>query len=146
MKRIAVITIVLFGILQLIRPQRSNPPVDEKIALHPPAQVEKLLRRSCYDCHSNETKWPRYSAVAPFSWSIAGHVADGRKALNFSEWARIPEAIRIKRLKRAIQTVNNGMMPLSSYLLLHKEARLSKEEKETLIGYFEGLLENLKRR
>jgi len=139
-KKILIIIIVLFALIQLIRPDRTNPPVDENIALHAPDKVAVILKRSCYDCHSNETVWPWYSNISPLSWSIAGHVKDGRKALNFSEWAKIDPKIKTKRLKRAVKTTANGMMPLSSYLWIHKDAKLSKEDKEVLKTWFEGEL------
>ena len=75
--------------LQLIPIERSNPPIDKNIALHPPKEVKSILKKACYDCHSNETKWPFYANIAPLSFSISSHVKDGRKALNFSEWKNI---------------------------------------------------------
>lgn len=143
MKKAIIIIIVLLAAIQFIRPQKSNPPVDEKIALHAPEEVMHILRRSCYDCHSNETTWPWYADIAPLSWSIASHVEEGRKALNFSEWAKIPSDIKKKRLKRAVKTTQNGMMPLSTYLWLHKDAVLSPEDKQVLKAWFESELEKL---
>ncbi len=131
-------TLILLGILlalQLIRPEMTNPPVDKARTLKAPENVMKILKTSCYDCHSFETIWPWYAQIAPLSWSIAGHVNEGREALNFSRYNEIDPKIKTKRLKRAIQTINNGMMPLSSYLLLHKDAKLNNTQKETLIEW-----------
>ncbi len=131
-------TLILLGILlalQLIRPEMTNPPVDKARTLKAPEKVMKILKTSCYDCHSFETIWPWYAQIAPLSWSIAGHVNEGREALNFSRYNEIDPKIKTKRLKRAIQTINNGMMPLSSYLLLHKDAKLNNTQKETLIEW-----------
>ena len=141
MKKLLLIIIIIFALIQLIRPDRTNPPVDENIALHAPGKVAAILKRSCYDCHSNETVWPWYSNIAPLSWSIVAHVNDGRKALNFSKWAKIDPKTKAKRLKRAIKTTANGMMPLSTYLWIHKDAKLSKEDKEILKTWFEEELE-----
>ena len=127
--KLILIMIALFIAIQAIRPTQTNPLVDESKALKAPKEVMQILQPSCYDCHSNETKWPWYANIAPLSWSIVSHVNDGRKALNFSEWKEIPKEIKIKRLKRMKQTTNNGMMPLSSYLLLHKKAILSQKDK-----------------
>ena len=143
MKQTLLIIVALFLLSQLIRPDRTNPPVNPDEALHAPKKVETVLRRSCYDCHSNETRWPWYSNLAPFSWTIASHVKEGRLALNFSKWQTIPEKIKIKRLKRAIQTTSNNMMPLPSYLWLHKEAKLSKSDKMLLKTWFEQELAKL---
>ena len=125
----------LLLVAQAIRPEKTNPPVDENIALHAPAEVMSILKASCYDCHSHETKWPPYSEIAPLSWSIVAHVNDARKAMNFSKWESIDKEIKTKRLKRAIQTVNNGMMPLPSYLRFHEEAQLSDTQKATIVEW-----------
>ncbi len=133
--KILYIVIGLLLAIQLIRPEKTNPPVDEAIALKAPPAVMNILKASCYDCHSDETVWPAYAEIAPLSWNIIGHVNDGRTALNFSKWSEIDAAIKIKRLKRAIKTVNNGMMPLPNYLLLHEEAQLSNKQKKTIIDW-----------
>ncbi len=141
--KIVLIMITFIMAIQLIRPNLDNPPIDENLTLKAPKKIEKILKSSCYDCHSNETIWPAYAQLAPLSWSIASHVKDGRKALNFSKWQSIDKEIKVKRLKRAIQTVNNGMMPLSSYLLLHKDAALSDAQKMLLISWFKEQLKTL---
>ncbi len=135
MKKTVIIMIAILVLIQFIRPAKTNPVVDETIALHAPKEVQTLLKTSCYDCHSNETIWPKYSEIAPFSWVIVSHVNDGRKALNFSEWKKIDHATKMKRLKRAIQTVNNGMMPLSGYLKLHQEAVLKDHDKKVIVDW-----------
>lgn len=144
MKKTAGIIILLLIAIQFIRPAKTNPPTNPSKALHPPKKVAEILKRSCYDCHSNETKWPWYSDVAPFSWSVIDHVDEGRKAMNFSKWSEIPADIKTKRLKRAIQTINNGMMPLPGYLWIHKDAKLTEDEKTELGAYFKTLLEKIR--
>jgi hypothetical protein len=133
--KILLIMIAFFIAIQFIRPEKTNPPIKKALALEAPKEVMDILKRSCYDCHSNETKWPPYSEVAPLSWSIVSHVNEGREALNFSNWKKIDQDIKTKRLKRAIKTINNGMMPLSSYLILHEEATLNDTQKATLIKW-----------
>ena len=132
MQKILLWSIVILLGIQLIRPDRTNPPIDPKVALQAPKEVQLILKRSCYDCHSHETKWPWYSNIAPLSWVIIGHVNEGREALNFSNWTNIPNDIKEKRLKRAIKTTRNGMMPISNYLWIHKKAILSAEEKKVI--------------
>ena len=133
--KIILIMIAILLAIQLIRPEKTNPPVDQSLTLKAPENVMKILKTSCYDCHSNETKWPLYAEIAPLSWNIAGHVNDGRKALNFSQWKTIDPKIKITRLKRSIKTVNNGMMPLSNYLFMHEEAKLSDAQKRVIIEW-----------
>ena len=89
--------------------------------------TRELATRACYDCHSNETRWPWYSNVAPLSWVVQHHVSDGRKVLNFSEWQRPQE-----EATESAETVLEGEMPLGSYTLLHTSARLSPAERRAL--------------
>jgi len=137
-----MIFIIILIALQLIPIERSNPSTDQNIALHPPKEVESILKKACYDCHSNETKWPFYANIAPLSFSISSHIKDGRKALNFSEWKNIDPKIKTKRIQRAIKTIKNGMMPLPTYLWLHDEAKLTKEEKRVLTTWLKDQLGN----
>jgi hypothetical protein len=85
------------------------------------------LVKACFDCHSNETKWPWYSNVAPFSFFVQKHVDKGRKALNFSEWN-----LKQRHANESARAVREGWMPLDSYLLIHKEAELSSQQREDL--------------
>ncbi len=136
LKKTIITTIILLISIQFISVEKTNPPVDEKVALKTSNEVMSILKKGCYDCHSNETKWPYYSDIAPVSFFVASHVNKGRRALNFSNWENIDSKIKQERLKRAIVTVNNGIMALPSYLSAHEEAKLSKEEKEILSAWF----------
>lgn len=129
--------VVLFVLLQLIPVEKTNPPIDEQKTLVTDEPVMSILKKGCYDCHSNETKWPSYASVAPISFFVASHVKDGRKALNFSEYNTIEPSIKEARLKRAIITVKNDYMALPSYRYAHEGANLTKEEKEILMTWFE---------
>lgn len=129
--------VVLFVVIQFYRPERSNPPVTAEIEAPPP--VKSILKKSCYDCHSNETRWPWYSNISPVSWFVARHVAGGRKHLNFSEWGNLTEKKRQKKIEEIEEEVKDGNMPLPSYLILHRGARLSTPEKETLFFWLHSL-------
>jgi len=117
------LVVALFG-AQAIRPAKTNPPATNPLSIGDP-HVESILRRSCFDCHSNETRWPWYSEVAPVSWQIASHVKDGRKHVNFSDWN---EAKAVKRFGEICEEVEDGEMPMTSYLLMHGDARLTAED------------------
>ena len=126
------ILIVLFVIMSLLPyGKRENPKSDPSLALDAPKEVEKIFKRSCYDCHSNHTRWPWYSYVFPLSWSVMDHVKNGRAALNFDTWKSYSEEKR-KKLKASIATKSGVTMPLKSYLWFHKDAKLSKEEVEII--------------
>ena len=104
----------------------SNPPVTAEPNWDS-ARTEELVRRACYDCHSNEVAWPWYTNVAPVSWLVLSHVEEGRDELNFSEWDREQEIDEI------VESVVDDEMPLWSYTILHSEARFSDAERDDLI-------------
>ena len=137
LKKIVVGVILMLVLIQLIPLKKTNPKVDTTIALKTDENVMKILKKSCYDCHSNETKWSVYSKIAPLSFKILSNVNRGRAALNFSTWQDIKVDIKVARLKRAIKTVNNKQMPLSAYLSLHDEAKISYDERKVLVKWFE---------
>jgi hypothetical protein len=137
--RTAVVAIVaLMVVLQFIPYGRahSNPPVSGEPQWDSP-QTRDLAKRACFDCHSNETVWPWYSNVAPFSWLIQRDVTEGRGKLNFSEWNR-PQ----HDAEEAAKEVREGEMPMWFYLPLHPEARLAAAEKDLLIRGLDATLGN----
>ena len=143
MKKAFKILVIIFVLMQFIVTNKPNYPIDKSIALHPPKDVEAILKKACYDCHSNHTNYPWYSYVAPFSWTIRSHIKEGRKALNFSKWKEIPKDRLAHKLDRIIDTVRVGVMPIPSYTWIHKDAKLTKEEKKKIIDYFGHLRQNL---
>lgn len=139
MNRRTQIGVGVLGVLvamQLVRCERSNPPVTGEIRA--PADVQRVLRRSCYDCHSNETRWPWYSRVAPVSWLLHRDVSEGRKHLNFSEWTSLAVERRARKQRGAGKEVSQGDMPLWFYLPLHPDARLSSADAALLQRWSEG--------
>jgi hypothetical protein len=130
----AILALVL--ILQAVPVERTNPPVGRGPLL--PPDVEAILRRSCYDCHSNETAWPWYSYLAPVSWIVTDHVNEGREHLNFSTWNEYEIDDIEHMLEEMAEEVEDGTMPLPSYVRLHRDARLSDSERETLIRWAAG--------
>jgi hypothetical protein len=127
--KLAILVSLLAAGLQLYQPERSNPPSNpggsfEAVA-RPAPELANVLRRACYDCHSNETRWPWYSRVSPVSWLIARDVRRGRAHLNFSEWNRLSPQAAQHKLREACEEVRAGEMPLALYRWFHSEARLS---------------------
>jgi hypothetical protein len=104
----------------------TNPPIAAEPSWDSPTTRE-LAQRACFDCHSNQTRWPWYSNIAPSSWLLQGHVDEGRRSLNFSEFQK-----RYEEADEAGKTVRDRSMPPRSYLLLHPEARLSVAERGQL--------------
>jgi hypothetical protein len=110
----------------------TNPPARYK--LDAPPDVEVLLRKACFDCHSNETKWPFYARIAPGSWLMARDVRKGRSQMNFSEWGDVDEDERQTDKESAWQDIESGDMPKWFYTLMpnHWDARLSADDKAKL--------------
>ena len=118
----------LLATIQLVPYGRAhdNPPVVQEPRWDRP-ETRALAVRACFDCHSNETRWPWYSHVAPASWLVQRDVNQGRQALNFSEWQRT-----YKEAGESAETVSEGEMPLQTYVLMHPSARLSLAERRAL--------------
>ena len=139
---ILAVAVVLAVVIQFIRPEMGNPPIDAALTLENVAHISPAtlaqLRTSCFDCHSNETRWPWYSGVAPMSWLLARDVREGRKRLNFSAWGKYATSRRVSLLGRIAEEVSSGDMPLPPYLLLHAEARLSGAAKDSLVSWAEN--------
>jgi Haem-binding domain len=129
------VVVVLIG-LQFVRPSRTNPAVDQTQTIHARLQVNPqvaaILDRSCQDCHSNTTRWPWYSNVAPVSWFVIDHVNHGRSHLNLSEWGSLDNRQAGKKLEEICEEVEDGAMPLESYTRIHWDAKLSPEDVKTL--------------
>jgi len=124
------IALVLLGILQLMPIQRNNPGVVSDYKA--PDEVLKVLKSSCFDCHSNETDWPWYSYIAPVSWFVADDVQDGRRHLNFSEWDSLNPKDRQRALEEIWEEVEEGKMPLAIYTFMHSDAKLNGEQLDIL--------------
>jgi cytochrome c5 len=139
LKWVAIVLAVIVAGMQFIRPARTNPPVDESHTIqaqaHVTPEVAAILDRSCNDCHSNQTRWPWYTNVAPVSWFVISHVNDGRRQMNFSDWAQYSTDDQQGYLKKICREVKSGGMPLSSYLWLHHEAKLSDEDVKALCDW-----------
>lgn len=139
LQRLFVVIGLAFIVMQFFGPAKTNPPVDEAKTIQAHAQaapeVLAIIKRACYDCHSNQTRWPWYSHVAPVSWFLIDHVAHARKELNFSEWASYNQKRMNKKLEGISEEVETGAMPLKSYLLLHSDAKLSPDDVQALMAW-----------
>ncbi|MBI2814310.1 MAG: heme-binding domain-containing protein [Opitutae bacterium] len=116
-------------------------------AVHPvPAGVRQILARACYDCHSNATRYPWYAAVQPVGWGLNHHVTEGRRELNFSEFAAYDARRAVRKLRHVADEVSERKMPLKSYLLLHREARLTAADIALVSRWAEELADRLESR
>jgi len=134
-KRIGLVLLVVFVALQLVPYgwKHSNPPVVAD-APWPDERSADLARTACYDCHSNETDWPVYSYVAPFSWLVRSDVEEGRDKFNFSLWDSFAADA-----DEAVEVLEEGSMPPDQYTVIHRDANLSDEEVDDLIAALESM-------
>lgn len=126
------VMVVLVGV-QFIPVQRTNP--SEHGRFDAPAEVQAVLRRACYDCHSHETRWPWYSQIAPVSLWIARDIKEGRREVNFSVWEKYDERRRTRKLKEIASEVDKGSMPPWYYVPLHPDAKLSAADRQRVIAW-----------
>jgi len=137
---VIALVVIIVGI-QFIRPDHTNPPVDETMTiqanLQVPDEINTLIRRSCYDCHSNETEWPWYSHVAPVSWLVSDDVAGGRRHMNFSEWGTYKKGKVLSILEGMCEETSEGGMPLPIYLIMHSDAALTPDQINALCDWSE---------
>ena len=131
---------MVFIIIQFFPINKSNPITNEGMDFlkikNTPEPIAKLIRNSCYDCHSNETKYPFYSNIQPVAWLLKNHIDEGRKELNFSTFATYEPKRQAHKLEEAAEYVEQKNMPLESYTLGHSDAKLSDEQRKQLVDYF----------
>jgi len=123
---------------QFVPVQHTNPPTTGDVSA--PPRIEAMLRRACYDCHSNETRWPWYSRVAPISWLAAHEVELGRKEINFSQWDEYYPATRKRKLQWTERALRHEAMPPWSYRIVHPGARLTEADTAALEEWIESAL------
>lgn len=139
-KRLVILgaaAVILIGIQFIPTLPKTNPPATAAIEI--PGAVESIVKRSCFDCHSNETVWPWYSRVAPMSLFVSHHVEEGREHLNFSEWKNLPAGEQKKLLDEILEEVEEGNMPLGSYTWIHGEAKLTGTDVNLMLRWLVGL-------
>lgn len=120
----------IFVVASFVPLDRSNPPVTAP--LEAPAEVDAILRRACYDCHSNETEWRWWAYVAPSSFLVTQDVAGGRHELNFSHWGEMDPIDRVYFREQCFEEVDHGEMPPKQYTLFRSKGRLTDAEKKIL--------------
>ncbi len=134
--------VVVFAFLQLTNPNRTNPPVTpghDLFALHPPPpKVVALMHTACFDCHSQETRWPWYSRIAPASWLVARDVSQGRAKLNFSDWPVTDPDRAARKFGNISDVVDSAEMPPKKYTLIHRDAVLSADQRQAIVDWAEA--------
>ena len=148
LKWVLAVVVVVFVLLQFTNPARTNPPFtpahDLMASNPPPPEVAAILREACYDCHSDQTRWPWYSHVAPMSWLVANDVNGARRRLNFSDWPYDQPDRASRKLGTMGDNVQSGDMPPSDYTWMHPAARLTAAQRDAFVKWADAESARLK--
>jgi Haem-binding domain len=147
-KLILKILVVVFVIIQFFRPAEnssallSNNDISHTFNISP--DIQKIFQNSCFDCHSNNTRYPWYWQIQPVTWWMNSHIKDARRSVDFSEFLSYPARKQYKKIEDINEEVKQGDMPLFSYTIIHRSARLSDDQKLLVANWTAGALDQLK--
>ena len=148
LKRTFQILLVVFIIIQFIHPAKNKAEGISKndiSKIYPvPENVQTILKTSCYDCHSNNTIYPWYASIQPVAWWLNDHIEEGKKELNFSEFAAYRIGRQYRKLDEVNKEVKEDAMPLDNYLWLHKYAKLDDQQKLALASWVVSVRDSIK--
>lgn len=140
---ILIALLILLGAIQFIRPERNLATVESRYDVfymtETNPELVRTLKMACYDCHSDRTTYPWYASIAPVSWMIAQHVKEGKEHLNFSQWMTYTKDEQLHQLREISEVLQWAKMPPSSYLLMHREAKLTGPERRVIITWADSL-------
>jgi hypothetical protein len=139
LKKMAILLLLILIAIQFYRPEKNLAQGDHtKVFLtetNPPTEVRQILENTCYDCHSNNTRYPWYNNIAPVSYWLADHVRHGKGDLNFSEWNGYSNKKKDHKLEEVVEVIEDGEMPLKEYTWTHSDAKLSENQKQQIIDW-----------
>lgn len=139
--RVLLVVLVVFVVIQFIRPARNKADsatgTDISSIITVPDSVGMILNKACYDCHSNNTRYPWYANIQPVGWLLSKHIKDGKRDLNFSEFGGYTNRRQLNKLGQISEIISKDEMPLKSYRMMHKDAQLTSNEKALLINWAE---------
>jgi len=138
--------IIAFVVIQFFQPEKNIGEVTQNHIFRQeqlPENVQLTIQNACLDCHSNNTRYPFYDRIAPASWMVSKHVTEGKKELNFSEWGEMDAYDKIRALEDIRQELEQNTMPLKAYVVMHREAKLSEEQKTALFSWIDKKGEEL---
>lgn len=142
-KIVFAICTILIGI-QFVQPVRNQSgQVETGNAIHIPITVVRIFQRSCYDCHSNNTNYPFYTYIQPVGWLMNYHIQNGKKELNFDEFWSYTQRRQGNKLKAIMYQIKDNQMPISSYTLMHRNAKLSNEEKGIIMNWASNIKDSI---
>lgn len=138
-KIIAVVLLIAFIGIQFlpkhINESQTISKADFLVVNEVPANIKNKLQTSCYDCHSNNTRYPWYNKIQPIAMFLENHVVDGKKELNFSEWDSLSVRRKKSKLRSIVNQIKDDEMPMSSYTIIHRDAKFTETEKQEMIQW-----------
>lgn len=138
-KKILLILLGLFVAAQFYGPEKNSGDMASMqpflAETNPPSNVQDILKTACYDCHSNVTRYPWYNNITPVNYWLADHINEGKEHLNFSNWVGNSTKRKDKKMKELIELVDEKEMPISSYTLIHTDAKLSPDEIQAVVDW-----------
>jgi Haem-binding domain len=147
-KKVLLVLLTVLVIIQFIHPSRniskSVQPDNIAHSFNVPAQVKTILDKACMDCHSNNTRYRWYFRIQPVDWWLTNHINEGKRELNFDEYTNKSLRYQYHKMESTVDLVKKGEMPLDSYLWVHKDAILTEQEKDTLINWARGIVNEMK--
>jgi hypothetical protein len=152
LKRLGLVVVLALVVIQFFHPAKNEPagttpsPTDITVYGAIPGDVNTILKKACNDCHSNTTVYPWYNNIQPVAWWLNNHITGGKRHLNFNDFTSRSVARQYKRMQDCIDEVKEGDMPLDSYLWIHKDAKLTDTEKQTLYNWFNTVRDSIKAR
>lgn len=136
LKKIALALVIVFILMQFIRPAHNTSgqvlSTDITRVVNVPERMLGTFKYACYDCHSNNTRYLWYMNIQPMGWLMANHIKNGKKNLNFSEFGAYSNRKQANKLRAIAKSINEGSMPISSYTMMHADARLGKKDKDLI--------------
>lgn len=139
-----IFALIALFIIQFFKIDHSNPAVIQEndfiYLTKPPQPIQAMLKNACYDCHSDETKYPWYTDYQPIGWWVKGHIKGGKKHLNFSRWGTYQSEKRNFKIDECIEEIKENHMPLKSYTWTHDDAKLDENQKKQLITWLQTIM------
>ena len=146
-KKIVAILVIVIIVIQFIQPAHNKSKLllatDFTNVYSVPLDVQTILHTACYDCHSNNTNYPWYSGVQPMAWIMRRHITNGKEGLNFSEFRNYPARRKLSKLKAIANQVKDDEMPLSSYKIMHKNARMNAVQIKIILDWMDAKADSL---
>ena len=147
LKKSGILLLIVLTGIQFIQPARNKSgqalATDITNTFSLPQKVQTIFKSACYDCHSNNTRYPWYTNIQPVGWLLAKHIKDGKADLNFSEFGSYSSRRQMNKLRSIENSIRDGTMPLSSYTLIHDDAQFSKDDKALIIDWVTKVKDNL---